>query len=148
MTTDELTHTLFFLFGQLQRGPAKKISELSRGEMAALAYLTFEKNDLMPSELSEHFSLSTARVANILNGLERKGYIERIHGSEDRRRVYVHISEAGQSVVRRAHAEAMEDFRHLVDEMGAEDTAEMIRLIKKLIFITQGREVTIPDWKL
>ena len=64
------------------------MQKLSQGEMAMLGFLTYEKSETNPKELSERFNLSTARVANTLNSLERKEYITRVHDSFDRKKSY------------------------------------------------------------
>ena len=89
---------LFMLVGLMQREPIKKMQKISQGEMAMLGFLTYEKSETNPKELSERFNLSTARVANTLNSLERKEYIKRVHDSFDRRKVMVYITEKGKEV--------------------------------------------------
>ena len=89
---------LFMFVGLMQREPIKKMQKVSQGEMAMLGFLTYEKSETNPKELSERFNLSTARVANTLNSLERKEYITRVHDSFDRRKVMVYITEKGKEV--------------------------------------------------
>lgn len=83
MNNEEMAKQLFMLVGLMQREPIKKMQKLSQGEMAMLGFLTYEKSETNPKELSERFNLSTARVANTLNSLERKEYIKRVHDSFD-----------------------------------------------------------------
>ena len=103
MNNKEMAKQLFMLVGLMQREPIKKMQKLSQGEMAMLGFLTYEKSETNPKELSERFNLSTARVANTLNSLERKEYIKRVHDSFDRRKVMVlsliHISEPTRRVL-------------------------------------------------
>ena len=96
MNNQEMAKQLFMLVGLMQREPIKKMQKVSQGEMAMLGFLTYEKSETNPKELSERFNLSTARVANTLNSLERKEYITRVHDSFDRRKVMVYITEKGK----------------------------------------------------
>ena len=98
LNNEEMAKQLFMLVGLMQREPIKKMQKLSQGEMAMLGFLTYEKSETNPKELSERFNLSTARVANTLNSLERKEYIKRVHDSFDRRKVMVYITEKGKKV--------------------------------------------------
>ena len=82
---------LFMLVGLMQREPIKKMQKVSQGEMAMLGFLTYEKSETNPKELSESFNLSTARVANTLNSLERKEYIPRVHDSFDRKMLVFYL---------------------------------------------------------
>ena len=97
MNNEEMAKQLFMLVGLMQREPIKKMQRISQGEMAMLGFLTYEKSETNPKELSERFNLSTARVANTLNSLERKEYITRVHDSFDRRKVMVYITEKGKT---------------------------------------------------
>lgn len=127
-----MTKEIFRYIGLLQGGPAKKIQELSQGEMAVLGYFVFEKDEATPTELSVRFSISTARIANTLNSLEKKGYIERIHDSVDRRKVIVHITQAGIDIFKTKENEAAEDFSKMLDYLGEKDSKEFLRLLKRV----------------
>ena len=106
MNNEEMAKQLFMLVGLMQREPIKKMQKVSQGEMAMLGFLTYEKSETNPKELSERFNLSTARVANTLNSLERKEYIKRVHDSFDRRKVMVYITEKGKEVFTETEKEA------------------------------------------
>ena len=113
---------LFMLVGLMQREPIKKMQKVSQGEMAMLGFLTYEKSETNPKELSERFNLSTARVANTLNSLERKEYITRVHDSFDRRKVMVYITEK----------EALNEFSKLLSYLGENDSLCLLKIIDKI----------------
>ena len=113
---------LFMLVGLMQREPIKKMQKVSQGEMAMLGFLTYEKSETNPKELSERFNLSTARVANTLNSLERKEYITRVHDSFDHRKVMVYITEK----------EALNEFSKLLSYLGENDSLCLLKIIDKI----------------
>ena len=122
MNNEEMAKQLFMLVGLMQREPIKKMQKVSQGEMAMLGFLTYEKSETNPKELSERFNLSTARVANTLNSLERKEYIKRVHDSFDRRKVMVYITEK----------EALNEFSKLLSYLGEKDSLCLLKIIDKI----------------
>ena len=123
---------LFMLVGLMQREPIKKMQKISQGEMAMLGFLTYEKSETNPKELSKRFNLSTARVANTLNSLERKEYIKRVHDSSDRRKVMVYITEKGKEVFTETEKEALNEFSKLVSYLGENDSLCLLEIIDKI----------------
>lgn len=123
---------LFMLVGLMQREPIKKMQKISQGEMAMLGFLMYEKSETNPKELSERFNLSTARVANTLNSLERKEYIKRVHDSLDRRKVMVYITEKGKEVFTEAEKEALNEFSKLLSYLGENDSLCLLEIIDKI----------------
>ena len=89
--TDELAECMKIIF----LGPIKNAEEILRGEVPVLCHIA-EKEQITPTELAHRFSLSTARIATILNRLEDKELIIRIHDNKDRRKVYIHLTDAGK----------------------------------------------------
>ncbi len=118
MKKEELIKNIFILNGEIQRDGGRKIREVSQGEMATLGYLTHEEKESTPTEISKKFKLSTARVANTLNSLEKKGYVERIHETDDRRRVKVRATEAGKELFTKTEIEIIQVITGLVEYLG------------------------------
>ena len=132
MNNKEMAKQLFMLVGLMQREPIKKMQKVSQGEMAMLGFLTYEKSETNPKELSERFNLSTARVANTLNSLERKEYIKRVHDSLDRRKVMVYITEKGKEVFTETEKEALNEFSKLLSYLGENDSLCLLEIIDKI----------------
>ena len=132
LNNKEMAKQLFMLVGLMQREPIKKMQKLSQGEMAMLGFLTYEKSETNPKELSERFNLSTARVANTLNSLERKEYIKRVHDSFDRRKVMVYITEKGKKVFTETEKDALNEFSKLLSYLGENDSLCLLKIIDKI----------------
>lgn len=87
------------------------------------------------STLSELLEISKSAVSQMINALEDKGYIERITTKNDRRLVYVRLTENGeQSLARELHS-FLEGMALIFAKMGEEDTEDLLRLLKKLYLI-------------
>lgn len=132
MNNKEMAKQLFMLVGLMQREPIKKIQKVSQGEMAMLGFLAYEKSETNPKELSERFNLSTARVANTLNSLERKEYIKRVHDSVDRRKVMVYITEKGKEVFAETEKDALDEFSKLLSYLGENDSLCLLKILDKI----------------
>lgn len=113
--------------------------ELSRGECYLLQQISKQKNtpeDGAPgvriSDLSASARMSKPAVSQMLNVLEDRGMVRRIMTKNDRRVVYVALTEDGKAVLNRfyQHAGAMMD--RLISRLGPEDTDLLIRLINRL----------------
>ena len=140
----ELATRLFFDFGLLNRGPIKKVEGATRGEMAMLGFIYAKKRGVSPSELSENLNVTTARVANTLKTLEKKGYVTRQLDESDRRRIVVNITPAGTEFFVRTHREGINGLCALVRELGEEDSREFIRIAGRMITLMaekDGRDV-------
>ena len=79
-------------------------------------------------ELSMLLELSTARIAAMLNNLERKGAITRARDKADRRRVVVRLTAQGREEVQTSYDAAVVCLAEVYRRMGEDDTRELLRL--------------------
>ncbi len=140
MDRESMARELLKYMKSAEKGPAKEIAAVSKGEMAMLDYLVTQQRVTTPTELSICLDLSTARVANTLNSLERKGYVERIHDVVDRRKVLVHATESGKAVFLSEEKKAISHIGELFDELGEEDSRELVRLLRKVRLLMEQKE--------
>jgi DNA-binding MarR family transcriptional regulator len=113
----------------------KKFGEFAEGEMFVLSHLTFVKDKALPSELSAVMNASTARIAAILNSLERKGWITRDADETDRRRIVVSLTASGKAFVLEKHRMIHDNMESLLRKLGDTDTRQVFRLIDRFIDI-------------
>ncbi len=66
--------------------------------------------ELTAGELAQRISLSQATVTTILDRLEGKALVERERSQVDKRRVYVHLTEAGRTALANAPRPLQETF--------------------------------------
>ena len=94
-----------------RHGPHKLIGKNARGECFVLRCLARSKAPLLPSDLSEQSHASTARIAVVLNTLEKKGLISRAIDPTDRRRILVSLTNVGQEYVAVVRTQLREDMK-------------------------------------
>lgn len=127
-----LASELFREFGGMHRRISRIVEYEGRGgEVAVLRALVIAGGTLTPSELADRAWVSNARVANILRALEHKGLVERKHSQNDRRRVNVSLTQAGEAEIQAKQRDFENHAEAFLEQLGEEDTQEMVRLLRR-----------------
>jgi DNA-binding MarR family transcriptional regulator len=71
--------------------------------------------------LAEAMDVSDASVTGIVDRMEKRDLVERRHGTDDRRQVLVHLTDAGRQVFRDMEDHRREIHRRVVAELSDED---------------------------
>lgn len=121
---------------EMQMENARQLSWIAdciaaRGEAQILLMLAHRNEAVCAGELTEHVGLTSGRVANILKQLERKGYIERTPGTDDRRKVLVCLTASGRQYAKQVYQKEMDGYARLLRVLGGQDAQEFVRLIKQ-----------------
>jgi len=133
MDYKSLAEEMFHIMSRTAKMPfQKKVDDLSHGERRILGYLTFEKNEVPSGDLSEKLGLTTPRVASALNGLAKKGYIERKRDENDKRMVIVSITESGKSFIMEEYNKLITMLQHRLESLGEHDALELVRILKRI----------------
>lgn len=78
-----------------------------------------DKDGVTPSDVARALMVTLGTVTTSLNNLERKGYIERIRSTRDRRVIHLHLTKKGRLVYRlhqRFHNEMVRQITSDMDE--------------------------------
>lgn len=81
---------------------------------------------VLPSDIAKQTSMSTARIATILNNLEEKGLVTREISRLDRRKILVVITAKGREEAERSRKEAISRIAKILERMGEERTKSFI----------------------
>ena len=126
----------------------KNARELSFGEMGLLNCLSRQAEGITAGNLSRMIGIGAGGVTNLLNSLEKKGYVQRTMSPEDRRRVMVSISQTGRALVAAKQKEVLSLTGEMLRRLGREDTEELLRLVEKTVAVSaqmareaRGKEV-------
>ncbi len=68
---------------------------LTEGQFNVLDYLQSQDTQLKPSDLLEHLATTPAAVTTLLDRMEKNGLIERQRDQQDRRIVWIHLTDKG-----------------------------------------------------
>lgn len=117
------------------RPKQKKIEHFGGGELLVLGFLSYY-DSLSPKELSQATGASTAHVAKTLRNLEAKGEIRRMPDPTDARKKVVSLTEMGRERMERARAEILEDLDQLMEALGEDDAAQLVRLSRRMAVLS------------
>ena len=92
------------------------------------------------SSIAKKMSVTMGTLTTSMNNLVKKGYVERTRGREDRRVVYISLSERGRRAYEehaRFHREMLES---VIGELTKEEQDTLIRALSRLQGWFQGRQ--------
>ena len=126
---NELLHIRMNL---LQVPASQKLSGILRGELFVLNYLYNREDGVHPKELSEKLSVSTARIASLLNHMEEKHLVVRETGPEDSRQVLVRLTPDGLEAIQCCRRDVLTNVERMLEALGPDDAREYIRIQEKI----------------
>ncbi|MEN9974865.1 MAG: hypothetical protein RLZZ282_871 [Verrucomicrobiota bacterium] len=111
-------------------------SELNKGNVSfsqffLLTYLSSEEY-LTMSDIAKKMGHSTAAATGQVDRLEKLDYVERVHASEDRRKIMVRATTKGIGLVAKMRTEIATDLANILADMD-EDQAESVEHTKRAI---------------
>lgn len=132
-SSEETARKLLVYSRALPKGLIGSRKGAAESESAVLFYLCNkdEKDEVIPSEIAAEFGYPRARVTRILDALESRSEIKRVHDKQDRRRVLVYATEKGRAASRESDAKATEGLVKFIDSLGEEDSDELVRILRK-----------------
>lgn len=98
-----------------------------------MSYLKKHNGAAHPKELSEEFMISTAQMAVILNQMEEKNLVARLHDPESNRRTIVQLTEQGSEFFDGINDAVIAFAARLFQKIGEEDARSFICLMHKLM---------------
>lgn len=129
---------LLQLVTQSMHGMAQERAEqVTRGEGALLRYLATQHDGATAGELREALEAGSGRVSNALKNLEGKGMIMRVSSARDGRVVQVYLTERGRAAITARYQRLLRQVSELLEDVGEKDTAELLRLTRKVIDLSQ-----------
>ena len=120
----------------------QELSALDRGTFFALNYLMLHNHSAYPKDLSRSMGVSSARVAALLNHLEKEGFIQRRPDLKDNRQVIVSITDKGIQAICQKRERILDMIAQALESLGLEDAQTLLRILRqklaeKLLFQAQ-----------
>lgn len=123
----------------LHRGPVQPVYP---GEFMALNAIYWaagkleqqesEAPGVKMGEISRKLHATKPATSKMINALEQKGYVSRVYGKQDRRIVYICLTQEGKEVIETAIEEMEKRVAQLVEKLGEDSTKELIRILRRL----------------
>ncbi len=95
-------------------------------------YILNRDGSLTMGELCQKMYLAFSTMTDLINRMERNGYIERIRDEKDRRVVRLRVTERGQRVIHEVLSARLRYLSLVLDRVSAEDKARLITSLKQL----------------
>ncbi len=125
---------LLTLAGAIDRDCAARLvpHRLSESKFVLLFLLHDKPEGLSPHELAERAGVTRATITGLLDGLERDGFIARRGGLDDRRKVAVSLTEAGQKTARDLFNEHTEWVASLFEGFADDERKTLNTLLQRI----------------
>ncbi len=130
------------IFTVLQRRFLLNLSkELSRGNVSfpqyfLLGYLS-QKKCLTMSEIAKAMSHTTAAATGLIDRLEKMGFVQRAHASDDRRKVEVQITDRGQALVLQVREDMVDNLCKMMETLNPKEQKMWLQIYEKIITLCQ-----------
>lgn len=129
------------MFSQAEAGP---FADSTRGQGRVLAMLKIQP-EIATKDLSYLLGIRQQSLNELLNKLEKSGYVERRPSEADRRVMVVHLTEKGETVQQPAS-----DYGEILGCLSREELQQFGNYLDRIIaaFRTQesGEETAMEDW--
>jgi len=88
--------------------------------------------DLSLSELSERIRAQNSTVTGIIDRMEREGLVTRERSREDRRVVFIRLTNKGKKLAEDVPVEPWEIFRNALESLTASETRDLVKILGKV----------------
>lgn len=83
------------------------------------------------SDMSVYFRITPAAVSQMVREYERKGWVERVVLEQDRRSVYLKVTEEAKALLKQNEEAAMQGIIDFIHYLGEEDSEALVRILEK-----------------
>lgn len=94
--------------------------------------LIYHKGDQPIQKIGEKILLASSSITYVVDNLEKKGYVERVDCSDDRRVKFASITEKGKEFMEETFPKHEKRIEELFSNLSDEEVYEAIELLKKI----------------
>ncbi len=102
-------------------------------ECALLRFIHKVNRPMMMKEIAEMYKISSSKVTRILNKLEKMGFVERYHSTDDRRNWYAMVTPEGKKMADNTRYRLDQFQKRVLAEIPEEDIDDIYNNIKKFV---------------
>lgn len=144
---DEIVNDLLSALHMIKRGHGGTMPKVPIRKSEMFALMSIGKlilkypEGIKLSTLSKTLKLAPPTVTPMINSLEENGFIVRVGSKEDRRVVFIQLTDQGHSFLTEKEKQFKSNIHALIDYLGEEDAKELIRLVRKTAdYLNQFKE--------
>ncbi len=130
---DQVLEAVIYLYTESRRITKElaRRADLTGPQLTVLKLLE-QFGGLSLSGLSERIRAQNSTVTGIIDRMEREALVVRERSKEDRRVVYIRLTDKGRELAREIPVEPMEIFRSALESLTADDMRTLLRVMTKL----------------
>lgn len=130
---DQVLEAVIYLYTESRRITKElaRRADLTGPQLTVLKLLE-QFGDLSLSGLSERIRAQNSTVTGIIDRMEREALVVRERSKEDRRVVYIRLTDKGRELARGIPVEPMEIFRSALESLTPDDMRTLLRIMTKL----------------
>ena len=132
-SVDQVLEAVIYLYTESRRITKElaRRADLTGPQLTVLKLLE-QFGDLSLSGLSERIRAQNSTVTGIIDRMEREGLVVRERSKEDRRVVFIRMTDKGRALAREIPVEPMEIFRSALESLSGEEMRTLLRIMTKL----------------
>lgn len=100
-----------------------------------------KQRGVMVREIAEDINLSSATVTSILDRMEARKLVERIRSTQDKRKVGVFLTEAGELALSTAPLPLQEHFTNRFNAMEEWEQSQMVATLQRIAWMMDAQDV-------
>lgn len=89
------------------------------------------------SDLSAYFNVTPAAVSQMIKTCEQKKWVERILLENDRRSVYIKVTDEAKSIIQGCERHMTDKLIAFIEVLGEEDAEALVRILEKAVQFSQ-----------
>lgn len=97
----------------------------------------YSDNNISISEVQEGLHITKSAISQMMNSLEKKGFIERRIDTEDRRKIVVTLTQAGKDILKETKESANHNLSEIISHLGDGNTKQFIDLLNQVSDISE-----------
>lgn len=118
------------------------VRRIVQGEIIVLGILKMNPDDTSVENIVANTVLSRPRVTQILESLEKRGYVEKWSDARDKRRVRVRLTQAGLAACARTQEEVEKLFKGSLSCLEPDELDSFVHILQKLSAANKSLEDT------
>lgn len=128
----QMLDTYFRIVRQVSRLLDFTEEDVSLREMRIIEFVS-DTDEISMGDLSEQFPLPASTATRFVDKLIRRGYLQRRRSKEDRRRVFLTVSDKGFQLLKRREEVRNKFFHRMFSKLNKEEVHLLSEIFKKLI---------------
>ena len=118
-----------------------QLSELNMTEITILKNIVkgsdCSHHNMSVSEMQSKLHITKSAISQMMNSLEKKGYIEREIDKADRRKIVATLTPRGEDILKEAKRNVDQRLEETISRFGKENTKQLIILLNQLSDIVE-----------